>query len=202
MTNPFLSSGKHYASRTHAAMKDVLMNPKEVGPEIHYYMIRGGVDQKNVTVLECGTIKGEYIKTYGHYHIGELDETYWIVYGEGCVILQKPAIAENGSIVPDVIEEFQIIPVTGGSEVYIPKAYGHALVNTGNTYFVSVDNSPVDFTEKNPTSMPGHAEYETIKSMHGLAYYVIEHEGKPALIKNLLYKQIKQTVTNGIPVIT
>ena len=56
-------------------MSEVLMNPDAEGPVIHYHMVRGG-QKRNITVLETGTIGGEYIKTYGHYHIGEPDETY------------------------------------------------------------------------------------------------------------------------------
>jgi len=42
----FKNVPKHYASRTHEKMQDVLMDPAGVGPAIHYYMIRGGSDQK------------------------------------------------------------------------------------------------------------------------------------------------------------
>ena len=45
MTDP-----QYYAGRTHKMMKDVLMNPEADGPEIHYYMIRGGSKRKNITV--------------------------------------------------------------------------------------------------------------------------------------------------------
>ena len=62
MAIDFSTVSKHYAPRTHEKMTEVLMDPKGVGPAIHYYMIRGGVDQKNVTVWEPGTISGEYIK--------------------------------------------------------------------------------------------------------------------------------------------
>ena len=67
---------KPFADRSHEKMKEVLMHPEAQGPEIHYYMIRGGKDKKNITVWEVGTVGGEYIKTYGHYHVGTLDETY------------------------------------------------------------------------------------------------------------------------------
>ena len=87
---------KHFAPRTHEKMKEVLMDPAGIGPAIHYYMIRGGVNQKNITVWEPGTISGEYIKTYGHYHVGALSENYWIVYGEGVALLQKLAENEKG----------------------------------------------------------------------------------------------------------
>jgi len=95
----FANVPKHYAARTHEKMKEVLMDPDGIGPAIHYYMIRGGSDQKNTTVWEPGTVSGEYIKTYGHYHIGDLSETYNILYGQGVALLQKLAENENGEMI-------------------------------------------------------------------------------------------------------
>lgn len=192
---------KHYASRSHEKMQEVLMDPSGKGPAIHYYMIRGGVDQKNITVWEPGTINGEYIKTYGHYHVGKLDETYWIVYGQGIALLQKLALNEKGEMIDDVVDEFKALPVKAGDEVYMPEGYGHLLANISSTYFVTADNSPVNFDEKNAVSMPGHADYEPVKRMQGFAYYVVEHEGKPALKLNTKYKEIRKTEFNGIPVV-
>ena len=69
----------HYAARSHVAMQDVLMDPKADGPAIHYYMIRGSSHVGNITVWEPGTVGGEYVKTYGHYHVGKLEEEYEIL---------------------------------------------------------------------------------------------------------------------------
>jgi len=203
MNIDFKSVPKHYAARTHEKMKEVLMDPNGIGPSIHYYMIRGGKDQKNITVWEPGTVSGEYIKTYGHYHVGRLDETYWIIYGEGIALLQKLAIDENGQMIPDVVEEFKAIRVKTGDEVYMPPGYGHLLVNTGKTYFITVDDSPVDFGEKkDESSMPGHANYSLVQKMRGFAYYVVENtNGQPALKKNQNYKEIKNQDLAGLSVI-
>jgi oxalate decarboxylase/phosphoglucose isomerase-like protein (cupin superfamily) len=190
---------KHYASRSHEKMKEVLMDPNGVGPSIHYYMIRGNT--RNVTVWEPGTISGEYIKAYGHYHVGKLDETYWIIFGEGVALLQKLAVDANGKMIPDVVEEFKAIVVKQGDEIYMPEGYGHLVVNTGDVYFATADNSPVNFEEKDPVSLPGHADYELVKQMQGFAYYVVEHEGKPALVKNKKYKEIKKEDLGGLVVI-
>src|SRR3990167_2587147 len=191
---------KHYASRPHKKMQEVLMDPKAQGPAIHYYMIRGGVDQKNITVWEPGTVGEEYIKTYGHYHVGNLEENYSILLGEGIALLQKRAKDKKGNDVPDVLEEFRAVSVKAGDTVYMPSGYGHLVVNTGNTYLVSADDSPVDFEEKDPVSLPGHADYEPVQHMHGFAYYVIEKNGKPALVRNPLYKEIKKEDLGGLPV--
>lgn len=190
---------KHYAARTHDKMKDVLMDPNGKGPAIHYYMIRGGKNQKNITIWEPGTISGEYIKTYGHYHVGDLDETYWILFGEGIALLQKLAVDAKGQMISDVVEEFKAIKVKPGDSVYMPAGYGHLVANVGKMYFATADDSPVNFDEVNPVSMPGHADYEPVKKMQGFAYYVIERNGRPALIENPRYKVVKKTDFGGLP---
>lgn len=197
----FKNVPKHYASRVHEKMTEVLMDPKGVGPAIHYYMIRGGVDQKNITVWEPGTISGEYVKTYGHYHVGDLSETYEIAYGQGVALLQKLVEKENGEMIPDEVSEFKAMIVKAGQEIFMPAKFGHLLVNTGKTYFVTADDSPVDFEDRDPASFPGHADYELVKKMRGFAYYIVEHNGKPALKKNPLYKSIKKEDLGGLPVV-
>lgn len=189
-----------YAARTHEKMQEVLMSPEAAGPAIHYYMIRGGKNKKNITVWESGTVGGEYIKTYGHYHVGELDETYWIVQGEGIALLQKRAVVD-GVERADIIEEFRAIPVKAGDSVYMPPGYGHLVVNTGREWFVTTDDSPVEGAGDS-ASMPGHADYEPVKAMQGFAYYVIERDGKPALLKNPRYAEIRKEDTAGLPVIS
>ena len=187
-----------YASRTHEKMQEVLMDPAAPGPAIHYYMIRGGSDKRNITIWESGTVGGEYIKTYGHYHVDELDETYWILAGEG-VILQQKLVVENGVPQADRVEEFKAIVVKAGDSVYMPPNVGHLAVNIGKTWFVTADDSPVDGTGDS-SSMPVHADYERVKQMRGFAYYVIEKDGKPALVANKLYKEVRKTDFVGLTV--
>lgn len=174
------------------------MNPEASGPAVHYYMIRGGKDKRNITVWETGTVGGEYIKTYGHYHLGQLDETYKILQGEGIALLQK-RVEENGQPVADKIEEFKAIKVRAGDSVYMPAGYGHLVVNTGKTWLVTSDNSPVEGAGDS-ASMPGHADYEPVKQMRGFAYYVVERNGNPYLVPNKLYKEIRKTDFGGLPV--
>jgi glucose-6-phosphate isomerase, archaeal len=193
---------KHYAARPHEKMQEVVMHPEAAGPAIHYYMIRGGKDQRNITVWEPGKVGDEYIKTYGHYHVGDLVENYWIIFGEGIALLQKLAVDASGKMIDDVVEEFKAIPVKAGDKVFMEAEQGHLVVNTGQTYLVTADDSPVDFTERDPVSLPGHADYEPVKRMRGFAYYVIEKDGKPALVKNPNYKEIKKEDLGGLPVVS
>jgi len=201
MNVDFTNVPKHYAAREDAEMRDVLMDPNGIGPAIHYYMIRGGSDQKNITVWEPGTISGEYIKTYGHYHIGDLSETYQIIYGQGIALLQKLTEDENGEMIPDSVAEFKAIPVKAGAEIFMPPKFGHLVVNIGTTYFATVDDSPVNFGDRDPSDFPGHANYELVKKMRGFAYYVVEQDGKPALKRNPLYKSTEKEDLGGLSVI-
>jgi glucose-6-phosphate isomerase len=193
-------SQEHLALRTHEKMVEVLMDPAGNGPSVHYYMIRGGTDQRNITVWEPGTVSGEYIKTYGHYHIGQLDETYWVLLGDG-VVLQQKLVTDGDAMQADRVEVFRAIPVKAGDSVYMPPGFGHLMANTGKTYLVMADDSPVDFGDKDPVSMPGHADYTMVKQMQGFAYYVVEKDGKPALKKNPLYTEVQKTDFGGLPVV-
>ena len=161
------------------------MAPDASGPEIHYYMIRGGSEKKNITVWESGTIGGEYIKTYGHYHIIDFKETYWIIEGEGILILQTRQKDEDGNDIDDKVETFKAIKVKKGDQIEIPSFTGHLVVNTGKTWLVTSDDSPVNLDDN--ASMPEHADYEAVKKMKGFAYYVVEKDGVPTLVKNENY---------------
>ncbi len=185
-----------YAARTHEKMREVLMDAAAQGPAIHYYMVRGGSTKRNITILETGTVGGEYIKTYGHYHLGALDETYWFVSGEGVALQQRLA----DPAYPDVVEEFKAIRVKAGDSVYMPPGYGHLMANTGPTWLVLADDSPVEGTQDS-ASMPGHADYEPVKQMRGFAYYVVERDGAPALVKNPHYREVRAADFGGLPVV-
>jgi len=182
---------KPFAARVHEKMKEVLMDPEASGPEIHYYMIRGGTSKKNITVWETGNVGGEYIKTYGHYHVGKLDETYWIIEGEGVVLLQKRKEVE-GNPVDDEIERFYAIKVKVGEEVFIPAGMGHLVCNTGKAWLVTADDSPVNFEEVDPVSLPGHADYEAVQKMQGFGYYIVDENGQPKAVKNEKYRTLPE----------
>ncbi len=174
------------AFRSHKEMQDVVMDTSKTGPENHYYMIRGGSNKGNITVWESGKIGNEYIKTYGHYHVGDLNETYTILSGEGIIILQE----RDGS--DENIKSFKAVKVKSGDRVYIPSGMGHLGINTGNTWLVTHDDSPVNLDEEKAVSFPGHADYEPFKKLHGAGYYVIEKDGEIEFIKNPNYKVVPE----------
>ena len=182
---------KPFAERTNEKMKEVMMNPSANGPAIHYYMIRGGKEKLNITVMETGTIGGEYIKTYGHYHVFDFKETYKIIHGQGLVLLQIRKKDANGNFIDDEISLFKVIEVGPGSVVEIPSFAGHLLVNTGKTWLVTSDDSVFD-PAGDSSSMPKHADYEAVKKMHGFAYYVVLKNGKPTFVKNPKYSSVPE----------
>ena len=182
---------QHYASRTQEKMRQALMNPAAVGPEIHYHMIRGGNNQ-NVTVWERGKVGNEYIKTYGHYHVGDISETYRVLYGEGIAVVQKRVAGANGTPINDEIEGIYVVHIKSGDALYMPSGWGHLVANIGNGFLVTIDDSPVSFDKADPVSLPGHADYEAVKAMQGFAYYVVEEEGKPSLVKNPKYRKVPE----------
>ncbi len=193
---------KHLATRTHDAMKPVLMNRNVIGPSVHYYMIRGGSEQTNVTVWEPGTVGGEYIKSFGHYHIDDLPETYWIRGGEGIVLLQKLESDADGKLIPDRVSDFKVVFVKEGDTVHIPARYGHLVANTSNTFLTTIDDSPADFGDADPSGHPGHADYSLVEKMQGFAYYIVEHEGNPALVRNTRYTSIAHEDLSGLVVLS
>lgn len=193
-----------FAVRPHDKMKEVLLYPDSPGPSEHYYMIRGGSKKGNITVWESGTVgpegSGEYIKTYGHYHVDDLPEIYWTLGGEGIVLLQK-RVEDNGEPINDRIEEFKAVFVEKGHELHIPPRWGHLVVNIGDTHLITKDDSPVaGFGDL--ASMPMHADYKPVQEMKGFAYFVVEHNGKPALVRNKNYKEIQKEDLAGLPVIS
>jgi len=180
-------------------MKDVLMDPNAPTLNEHYYMIRGDNEDRNITVWESGTVGDEYVKTYGHYHRGDGDETYWILFGRGIALLQKRAV-EGETPLSDSIEEFTVTHINQGDMLFVPPRFGHCLVNTGPSFLVTADNN-VAHAQEGPASAPVENDYEPIKEMRGFAYYVIQHNGEPTLVKNSRYKNIQHEDLGGLPVV-
>lgn len=166
------------------------MNPDAPGPEVHYYMIRGGSKKTNITVWEAGTVGDEYIKAYGHYHIVDFSETYTILEGEGFLLLQTRRKDIEGRPLDNEIESFKSIKVKAGDVITIPPLSGHLMVNTGPTWLVTSDDSPVNLDDS--ASQPAHADYDAIKRMQGFAYYIIEKDGVPTFVKNPRYNVIPE----------
>ena len=180
--------------RTHKEMLDVLMDPKSPGPEAHYFLIRGGSEKKNITVWQSGLVGDEYIKTYGHYHVSNFIETYKVVAGEGIFLLQVRKTDGEGQPIADEIEYIKAIFVKPGSVIQTPPWTGHLAVNIGESWLVTIDNSPVNLEKTREAAWPTHADYAPVKKMHGFAYYVVKKNGEPTFVKNPNYKNTPEII--------
>lgn len=188
---------EHFSARSHEEMKEVLMNPEASGPETHYYMVRGDAEEHNITVWESGDVGGEYIKTLGHYHVGDIDETYWVLFGRGIALLQKRAVVD-GVPQQDVIEEFRVVHINQGDMLYVPPHFGHCLVNTGPSFLVTADNNAQNNVD---AGAPPMNDYKPIGAMRGFLYYVVNEGGEPVLKRNDTYREVQQEDLGGLRVI-
>jgi oxalate decarboxylase/phosphoglucose isomerase-like protein (cupin superfamily) len=185
---------KAFGERSHNEMKDVLMDPGAPGPEVHYYMIRGGDQKRNITVWESGEVGGEYIKTYGHYHVMDFVETYEVLAGEGIFLLQNRKKGEDGKPIDDEVEYVKAIFAKPGTKIVIPERAGHLGVNIGSSWLVTRDDSPVNMEGKDNAAWPEHADYSAVKKMQGFAYYIVNENGKPKFVKNPKYRNTPEIV--------
>lgn len=165
-------------ARTRVELKEVLMDSKAPGVKEPYFVIRGEEGQ-NVTILSPGLNGIEFNKTYGHFHNYAGVEIYHIVYGQGILIMQRND--EEGEA-----KEVKVVSLRGGMNVEIPAGYGHALINVGKTYLVTIDNAPAD---------PKAHNFEPVKQKQGLAYYVIDKKGEIGFEPNRNYKLHPQITT-------
>lgn len=165
-------------TRTRAELKEVLMDPDSPGVKEPYFVIRGEAGQ-NITVLTPGKNGDEFNKTYGHFHNWQGVEIYHVVYGQGVVVMQRND--EMGEA-----KEIRVAGVRPGISVEIPSGLGHALINTGKTYLVVVDNAP---DEKNADN------FEPVKEKHGFAYYIVDKKGEVGFEPNPNYKLHPQIST-------
>lgn len=166
-------------------LKPVLKDQKSLGPDPVYWVfsevsLREGWD--NITIISPGNLNGEYPKTFGHYHSQEVDEVYRLLEGEGIFIMQKKHF-EEGKWVPEMVDAVFLIRAKVGDEITITPEYGHSWSNVGKCPLIAYDNWTW-----------GHqpSDYEDIKRLQGLAYYLVEENGQVKAIPNTRYQNLPQ----------
>lgn len=174
-------------ARTLEDLRPVLLDPSADGPEIVYWVFgKAGLDVtwENMTIITPGLLGRELPKTYGHYHGTNIDEIYTEVSGQGILLLQKK-IVRNGAFVPNEVSEVLLVRVSHGEKVTIRPQYGHSWSNTGSQPFITYDNWRA-----------GHSpsDYEVIKDLHGMAYYLTKDGDKVVPVANPNYKNLPQPI--------
>ncbi len=166
-------------------LKAVLKDPGAAGPDPVYWVF-SEVSKKwvNATLIAPGSYNGEYPKTFGHYHSSDTNETYRLIEGEGVLVLQKKHL-EEGKWIEDMVDEVFLIKAQPGDEIVITPEYGHAWSNAGKLPLISFDDWK---SGHSPT------DYEVVEKLKGLAYYLVEKDGKPKAIANPNYRHLPEPV--------
>lgn len=167
-----------------SGLRSVLKDTSSQGPDPVYWVFGDISDDRwaNLTVIASGRFKSEYPKTFGHYHGTSVNETYHLIEGEGILLLQKKHF-EDGKWVPEKVDEVVLIKANPGDEILITPEWGHSWSNVGSDPLISFDDW-----------RSGHSpsDYEDIKSLQGLAYYLIEEEGQVKAIPNPKYTDLPE----------
>lgn len=174
-------------ARSLEELRPVMMEPEASGPETVYWVFdQSTLDNRwqNMTVITPGLLGREFPKTFGHYHGVGLDEIYAEVLGQGVLLLQKKVI-RDGQFVADQVAEVLLIKATQGDKITIPPEYGHSWSNIGRDPFITFDDW-----------RSGHSptDYQVIKELHGLAYYLTSENGKVVPVPNPNYKNLPQPI--------
>ncbi|MCL5004277.1 MAG: hypothetical protein M1352_03315 [Patescibacteria group bacterium] len=174
-------------TRTLDDLRPVLLDPKTDGPETVYWVFGKAsldVTWENMTIITPGFLGKELPKTFGHYHGTNIDEIYAEVSGQGILLLQKK-IARNGKFVPDEVSEALLVRVSQGEKITIKPEYGHSWSNIGPRPFITYDNWKA-----------GHSpsDYEVIKDLHGMAYYLTKDGDTIVPVPNPNYKNLPQPI--------
>lgn len=158
------------SSRSLEELRPVLKDPNSSGPDPVYWVF-SEVDAANkwlnMTVISTGRLGNEFPKTFGHYHGDPIPEIYQRVGGQGILVLQKKHF-EHGIWVPEKVEEVLLVKTLEGDEITVTAEYGHSWSNSGDVPLIFFDNWK---------SRHSPSEYEMIKELAGLAYYLVDDNG-------------------------
>ncbi|MCL5783845.1 MAG: hypothetical protein M1142_00620 [Patescibacteria group bacterium] len=174
------------SSRSLEEMILVLKDPKSFGPDPVYWVFSEVTPEKwaNVTITAPGSFDGEYPKTFGHYHSSQINETYHLIEGKGVMVLQKKHF-EGDKWIPEMVKEVLLVKAKPGDEITITPEYGHSWSNIGQTPLITYDDWRA-----------GHqpSDYEDIKKLHGMAYYLVEENGEIKAIPNPHYQNLPEPI--------
>ncbi len=181
-------------------MRNVMRTPEGIPSQVYYFELRHGTNNGDgrdgdlITGIEIGKAAGEFMKT-SDYGLADTNRTIKIKEGQGIVLMQKNAPGLNGSVISDVVEEFETIQVNKGQEVVIPPGFFYALVNPNRENILVVQHSEPrikDHKSDNPNS-------EAIRAKHGFAYRVVAADSHVCLQPNKNYREVKKFQNGGIP---
>ena len=162
---------------TRQEIKDVLMEPKEMGVKEPYFTIPE--EDQSIVVVSPGKNGVEFNKTYGLFHQFQGVLLLQCLYGQGVLLMQRND--ERGEA-----KEFKVVTLNAGRQISVPAFWAISFVNIGKTFLVILAN--IDIGSKDIETKP-------IIDKHGLAYYVVEKKGEVSFEQNPNYDVHPQIAT-------
>jgi glucose-6-phosphate isomerase len=157
-------------------MQEILLSANLPPEQPVYYVLRLTDSrygpEPNITIIPPARLGAEFPKTYGHFHQHQEPETYRVLYGKALVLLQKMQEGE--------VEEVRVLRGEVGETLQVPEGYGHCLINATDDLLITADWE---------AASAGHL-YDLIRKNKGMAYYLLEKEGKPMWQPNRHYGQL------------
>jgi glucose-6-phosphate isomerase len=119
-----------------------------------YYIFRGvkekGELRYDITIIPSRMLGKEFVKTKGHYHLGNFGELYKVLSGEGIFLIQKKDLSD-----------VYFVRAKRGDYIKIPPNYGHTIINP----------SKKTLKIANWVSKYCQSDYKSIEKMGGFCYY-------------------------------
>jgi len=165
---------KGFQIRYFSELKNVLLDWKKIkklGNFPVYYMFRGvkkrGDLRYDITLIPPNVLGREFVKTKGHFHIGNFGELYQVLEGEGIFLLQKGT---------SKIKDVYFVKAKKGEYIKIPPGYGHVTINP--------KEKPLKIA--NWIFKDVKSDYSSIEKKKGACYYLTVYGWK----KNKNYKNV------------
>jgi glucose-6-phosphate isomerase len=163
-------------------MRDVLYDQKWAAkaPDAELYYMYRGIKKKDglrydITVIPAKMLGKEFVKTKGHYHIGNYGEVYIVLEGKAIYLMQK-TLRRSGKTREKITDVFAVKAKKGDIAV-VPPGYGHITINPSKTQELKMANW---------VSEKCQSDYRPIGQMAGACYYYTEK----GWLENKNYKKV------------
>lgn len=170
------------STRTFEEMIPVLMEHSQEKDKSPVYWVFSSVSKKweNMTVISPDNLGTEFPKTFGHYHSTSTVEKYKLLSGLGLLVMQKRKFVDD-DWKDNQIERVCFVEFLPGDELDITPEWGHSWSNIGSEPLVTLD----DWKD-------GHQEsdYDSVKKLRGMSYYLINKNGQAEFVPNENYKNL------------
>ncbi|MDP2741207.1 MAG: glucose-6-phosphate isomerase family protein [bacterium] len=149
------------------------------------YSMYRGLEKKDtlrydITIIPAKMLGLEFVKTKGHYHIGEYQEVYIVLEGEAIYLMSRhSAIPPEAGQKPgeETIQDVYAVKAQKGDVVIIPPYYGHTTINPSENEDLKMANWVSDDCK---------SDYSLYEKFNGACYYY----NKAGWIKNENYKNV------------